>query len=131
MKNLSLSILLLIFTFLSLSSIVNATDVHQRCIQGDKEACFNVRDIQRVYELKKMLVLWEHLKKLEKFPDCDPRFCDPVRFDSVVEIDNSFEPNPQPNLLDALRINPDEYREILIDLDNDINKEIESLEKFN
>jgi hypothetical protein len=106
--------LLLASAFFSLSSVVNAADVYQLCAQGNKEACFKVKDIQKFYDLKKMLVLWEHLKKIEKFPICDPRFCD-----------------PSPEFFDELQIDSVEYREILIDLVDNLDKEIETLDKFN
>ena len=105
---------LLAATFFSVSSVVNAADVHSQCLQGSNKACSKVKEIQQFYELKKMLVLWEYLKKLEKIPFCDPRFCD-----------------PSPEFVDELRIGPVEHREILIDLVDNLDKEIETLDKFN
>ena len=142
-------LLLLAATFFSVSSVANAADVHALCLQGNKNACSIVKDIQQSYEQKKMLVLWEHLKNLENIQYelpiidppvlCDPRFCDPPLDDidgelPIIDLPVFCDPrfcDPFPIFIDALPISPIERREILIDLVNNLDKEIESLDKFN
>ena len=105
-------LLLLASTFFSTSSVVNAAEFHTLCAEtkgNNIEACFKVKDIQQYYELKKMLVLWEHLRLEELL---EPPCCEPPKF------------------IDELRIDAVGRRKILIDLVESLDKELETQDQI-
>jgi hypothetical protein len=131
MKKIFLSTLLLTFTFFSLASSVNAASIHQECLQGNDNACVKVREIQMFYEFQKIQELSKHLKATpinypdpDRYPDlCDPRNGPVPKWCWLIG-EESFD------VFDGLRINRNEYKKLLFEIADHVDRRIENLDKF-
>ena len=134
----SVIFMMVLFCF-GFSRVAKAADFHSLCIQGSDEACEQVRDVQRYYNIQKMLVLFEYIdfKNLIEIPFCDPKFCDPPKdlFWQPVDVEDLVNPVCDPKICDPifkghLLIDPIELRSALIDVIENIDMKLEYEEKF-
>jgi len=135
----SVIFIMVLFCF-GFSRVAKAADFHSLCIQGSDEACEQVRDVQRYYNLQKMLVLFEYIdfENLINIPFCDPRYCDPPKdlFRQPVNIkDLILKPKCDPRFCDPefkhqLVVDPLELRSTLIDAIENIDTKLKYQTKF-